>query len=197
MAGSASASALGAARARRLVEPFCGGLAVALGLKPAAALLNDANPHLVNFYRWLQRGSADSRCRWRTTKVCSIAIAIGSTSYCAARAGRERRGGGALLLSQSHGDSTACADSTAQGLFNVPFGRYARIRYTRDFSPYRERSPGGRLRAATSKRCRSGPGTSSTRIRPTTCSSRTMRAAASPGAIRSEPPACSPRTTGR
>ena len=41
---------------RRLVEPFCGGLAVALGLNPATALLNDANPHLVNFYRWLQRG---------------------------------------------------------------------------------------------------------------------------------------------
>src|SRR3954470_7665676 len=41
---------------RRLVEPFCGGLAVALGLKPSAALLNDANPHLINFYRWLQRG---------------------------------------------------------------------------------------------------------------------------------------------
>src|SRR4029079_11608674 len=41
---------------RRLVEPFCGGLAVALGLHPARALLNDANPHLINFYRWLQRG---------------------------------------------------------------------------------------------------------------------------------------------
>src|ERR1700749_3336022 len=41
---------------RRLVEPFCGGLAVALGLSPARALLNDANPHLINFYRWLQRG---------------------------------------------------------------------------------------------------------------------------------------------
>src|SRR5262245_20098145 len=41
---------------RRLVEPFCGGLAVALGLRPARALLNDANPHLINFYRWLQRG---------------------------------------------------------------------------------------------------------------------------------------------
>ncbi len=35
---------------RRLVEPFCGGLAVALGLRPKTALLNDANPHLVNFY---------------------------------------------------------------------------------------------------------------------------------------------------
>src|SRR5699024_10998279 len=41
---------------RRLVEPFCGGLAVALGLRPARALLNDLNPHVIAFYRWLQRG---------------------------------------------------------------------------------------------------------------------------------------------
>src|SRR5262245_49377753 len=41
---------------RRLVEPFCGGLAVTLGLAPFRALLNDANPHLINFYRWLQKG---------------------------------------------------------------------------------------------------------------------------------------------
>src|SRR5215510_14186364 len=41
---------------RQLVEPFCGGLAVALGLSPQRALLNDANTHLIHFYRWLQRG---------------------------------------------------------------------------------------------------------------------------------------------
>jgi DNA adenine methylase len=41
---------------RRYVEPFCGGLAVALGLQPRRALLNDANPHLINFYRQLQQG---------------------------------------------------------------------------------------------------------------------------------------------
>src|SRR5438067_306466 len=41
---------------RRLVEPFCGGLAVTLGLSPGRALVNDANPHLINFYRWLQKG---------------------------------------------------------------------------------------------------------------------------------------------
>src|SRR5262245_57506436 len=41
---------------RRLVEPFCGGLAVALGLRPDRALLNDANAHVISFYLWLQRG---------------------------------------------------------------------------------------------------------------------------------------------
>src|SRR3984893_11959032 len=41
---------------RRYVEPFCGGLAMALGLEPQIALLNDINPHLINFYRQLQQG---------------------------------------------------------------------------------------------------------------------------------------------
>src|SRR6202040_4384344 len=41
---------------RRLVEPFAGGLAVALGLRPESALLNDINPHVINFYRWLKWG---------------------------------------------------------------------------------------------------------------------------------------------
>ena len=43
---------------RRLVEPFCGGLAVTLSLTPERALLNDINPHVINFYRWLKRGLA-------------------------------------------------------------------------------------------------------------------------------------------
>src|ERR1700675_134123 len=41
---------------RRLVEPFSGGLAVTLGLRPEQALLNDINPHLINFYHWLRKG---------------------------------------------------------------------------------------------------------------------------------------------
>ena len=39
-----------------MVEPFCGGLEVALGLRAKRALLNDVNTHLINFYRWLQSG---------------------------------------------------------------------------------------------------------------------------------------------
>src|SRR6267154_252756 len=41
---------------RRLVEPFAGGLAVTLGLRPTSALLNDINPHVINFYRHLKAG---------------------------------------------------------------------------------------------------------------------------------------------
>jgi DNA adenine methylase len=41
-------------RYRRLVEPFCGGLSIALGLQPDRALLNDINFDLINFYEWLQ-----------------------------------------------------------------------------------------------------------------------------------------------
>jgi DNA adenine methylase len=41
---------------RRLVEPFAGGLSVALGLMPKKALLNDINPHVINFYRHLKAG---------------------------------------------------------------------------------------------------------------------------------------------
>src|SRR5262245_3618729 len=59
---------------RRLVEPFCGGLAVALGLMPARAVLNDLNPHVINFYRWVQRGL-----------TVSIALANTSRRYYALR----------------------------------------------------------------------------------------------------------------
>jgi DNA adenine methylase len=41
---------------RRLAEPFCGGLALALALMPRRALLNDRNPHLIHFYVSLQQG---------------------------------------------------------------------------------------------------------------------------------------------
>lgn len=41
---------------RRLVEPFAGGLSVTFGLRPSGALVNDINPHVINFYRHLQEG---------------------------------------------------------------------------------------------------------------------------------------------
>jgi DNA adenine methylase len=39
-----------------MVEPFVGGMSISLGILPEQSLVNDINPHLINFYQWLQKG---------------------------------------------------------------------------------------------------------------------------------------------
>ncbi|HKT79230.1 MAG TPA: Dam family site-specific DNA-(adenine-N6)-methyltransferase, partial [Vicinamibacterales bacterium] len=121
---------------RRLVEPFCGGLSVTLGLSPADALLNDANPHLVNFYRWLQRGlvmeiemANDSRLYYRHRSRFNALIASG---------GVQSREAAELFYYLNRTGFNGLCRFNRRGLFNVPFGRYGRIAYCRDFTPYRE-----------------------------------------------------------
>lgn len=43
-------------RDRRFVDLFCGSAAVSLGLRPAAALLNDACAPVINLHKWVQCG---------------------------------------------------------------------------------------------------------------------------------------------
>ena len=122
-------------RTRRLVEPFCGGLAVALGLVPQRALLNDINPHLINFYKHLQIGLQ-----------IDIPMQNDSTLYYSHRARFNE------LIRQGQGHSVEHAQlfyflnrTGYNGLcrfnqkdeFNVPFGKYKTINYTGDFSQYR------------------------------------------------------------
>jgi DNA adenine methylase len=119
----------------RLVEPFCGGLAVALGLAPARALLNDINPHVVAFYRRLKRGLR-----------VSIEMANENELYYAHRArfnellaaGREESDEAASLFYYLNrtGYNGLCRFNRS-GEFNVPFGRYKAIAYTTDFREYR------------------------------------------------------------
>lgn len=121
---------------RRLVEPFCGGLAVALGLRPERALFNDANPHLINFYRWVQRGLRPS-----------IRMANDEALYYAHRerfnrlieSGKANTAEAASLFYflNRTGYNGLCRFNKS-GLFNVPFGRYTRIEYARDFLAHRE-----------------------------------------------------------
>jgi DNA adenine methylase len=121
---------------RRLVEPFCGALAVTLGLMPRQALLNDVNPHVVNFYRWLQHGL-----------VATIEMANRSKAY---YANRQRFN---ALLAAGQGDTADAASLfyylnrtgynglcrfNRDGAFNVPFGRYAKVEYRRDFTGYQD-----------------------------------------------------------
>jgi DNA adenine methylase len=123
-------------RHRRLVEPFCGGLAMALGLAPTLALLNDANPHLINFYRWLQRGL-----------TIHIPMENRETQYYRHRAAFNGLVAGGLGGSQEAAELFYYLNRTGynglcrmnrQGGFNVPFGRHVHIHYQRDLSSYAE-----------------------------------------------------------
>ncbi|MGH9309050.1 MAG: DNA adenine methylase, partial [Vicinamibacterales bacterium] len=121
---------------RRLVEPFCGGLAVMLALRPRRALLNDANPHLINFYRWLQKGlridlpmENDERVFYRHRDRFNSLLAAGAAQHAEAAA---------LFYYLNRTGFNGLCRFNRSGAFNVPFGRYTRIRYRRDFTPYRE-----------------------------------------------------------
>ncbi len=120
---------------RRLVEPFCGGLGVALGLMPARALLNDVNPHLINFYRWIGKGL-----------TIRIPMRNESDLYYAHRArfnarvsgGKEAtREAAALFYFLNRTGYNGLCRFNASGEFNVPFGRYTTIPYVRSFPSLR------------------------------------------------------------
>jgi DNA adenine methylase len=123
---------------RRLVEPFCGGLAVALGLAPETALLNDVNPHLINFYRCLKKGLVvDKALDFRNDE----AVYYGNRERFnkLLQDGRADTPEAAALFYYLNrtGYNGLCRFNQGGG-FNVPFGTYARINYRGDFTEYRE-----------------------------------------------------------
>ena len=108
---------------------------MALGLSPERALLNDVNPNLINFYRWLKRGlkiSTEMRYQQRlfykhrerfnqlletgksgTKEAASLFYYLNRTCY-----------------------NGLCRFNRA-GEFNVPFGKYVNVNYRRDFADYK------------------------------------------------------------
>jgi DNA adenine methylase len=120
---------------RRFVEPFCGGLAVVLGLQPKRALLNDVNPHLVEFYLHLRRGlvislpmenASDTYYAYRIIFNALLGAGSGHTAEAAA-----------LFYYLNRTGFNGLCRFNSRGEFNVPFGSYARIAYVRDFSSYK------------------------------------------------------------
>lgn len=119
---------------RRLVEPFCGGLAVSLAFRPQRALLNDINPHLVNFYRWIKRGlridaviQNDEEAYYRIRDRFNALVAEGDPT--------SKEAAELFYFLNRTGYNGLCRFNRS-GTFNVPFGRYATINCVSDFRPY-------------------------------------------------------------
>ena len=120
---------------RRLVEPFSGGLAITLGLLPERALLNDINPHLINFYRWLKRGltisiemSNNEALFYSQRKRFNELLLTGKATT--------KEAASLFYYLNRTGYNGLCRFNRS-GEFNVPFGKYATINYKRNFQPYK------------------------------------------------------------
>lgn len=109
-------------------------MAVSLGLKPGRALLNDTNPHLVNFYRWLQRGIEpaiemhnDAELYYRHRARFNELIKAGE---------EQSREAAELFYYLNRTGYNGLCRFNKSGEYNVPFGRYGKIPYSRDFAAY-------------------------------------------------------------
>src|SRR5438105_14229481 len=121
---------------RRLVEPFCGGLAVTLGLLPDRALLNDINPHLISFYRWLTHG-LHINVRMENDAALYYEHSATFNRLTVDGRGDSREAAELFYFLNRTGYNGLCRFNRKNGTFNVPFGRYTTINYVRDFTLYR------------------------------------------------------------
>ncbi len=120
---------------RRFVEPLCGGLAMTFGLMPRRALLNDINPHLVNFYCWLKKGLKitepmrnDETLYYANRKRFNTLVSEGKA---------DSREAASLFYYLNRTGYNGLCRFNQSGSFNVPFGSYKRINYRKDFTTYK------------------------------------------------------------
>jgi DNA adenine methylase len=119
---------------RRLVEPFCGGLAVTLGLLPEQAWLNDINPHLINFYNQLKIGLV-SKIKPQNNERYYYEARNEFNELLSAGKSQTAKAASLFYYLNRTGYNGLCRFNNS-GLFNVPFGRYKRINYRDNFLEY-------------------------------------------------------------
>lgn len=109
---------------------------MALGLEPERALLNDINPHLINFYRHLQSGFVihltmenDKETYYKNRSRFNELIQMNAS---------ESQEAAELFYYLNRTGFNGLCRFNSKGFFNVPFGRYKNIKYQTDFTDYRQ-----------------------------------------------------------
>jgi len=119
----------------RLVEPFVGGMAVALGLQPQKALLNDLNPHLINFYYWLQKGLYIDDIQLKNDSCYYYLCRKQFNEFILTGKANSKEAAKLFYFMNRTGYNGLCRFNS-KNQFNVPFGRYKTIGYVKDFLRY-------------------------------------------------------------
>lgn len=120
---------------RRLVEPFTGGMAVALGLNPKTALLNDANAHLINLYRQVSKGliiesKLQNKAEYYYKMRTKFNQLIAQNKF-------QTKDAATLFYFLIRTGFNGLCRFNNSGEFNVPFGQHTTINYKTDFLEYK------------------------------------------------------------
>lgn len=124
-------------RDRRLVDLTCGSGAIALGLRPKQALLNDCNPHLINLFKQVQQGfSLDG---FDVTNTQEAYLEKRDRFNALIKAGEQHNRESAQLFYYllKHCFNGLCRFNQ-QGLFNVGWGKYKSVSLVKDWGVYRD-----------------------------------------------------------
>jgi DNA adenine methylase len=110
---------------------------------PERAVVNDINPHLISFYRWLRRGleiviplENDEGLFYAHRDRFNELLAAGKEGSAEVAS---------LFYFLNRTGYNGLCRFNRSGKFNVPFGSYRSISYERDFSRYRQTFAGWRF----------------------------------------------------
>lgn len=117
------------------VDAFCGGLGMTLGLNPRYAVINDINPHVINFYRLVNNDiSISLKPRNQATTYYRYRQAFNNLIE-SERFRSEKAANYFYVISKMCYNGLIRFNKS--GLFNSPFGQRDTLNIQRDFSEYK------------------------------------------------------------
>lgn len=120
-------------RASTLIEPFFGGGSVTLGIRPQRAIVNDLNPHLINFWQQCSQFELNPAAfnNPNTEDAFYAARDVFNSYYKNNTNGYHPANLFYYLLKTCHGGVCRFNQS---GEFNVPYGNYPSVNYDYDWA---------------------------------------------------------------
>lgn len=121
----------------RFVEPFAGGLAVSLNLRPENALINDINPHLINLYSQVKGGNLKYPPAIPNEEQAYLNCREEFNSLIRSNQENSLRAAELFYYLTRRGFNGLCRFNL-KGEFNVPFGDMGSNYPVRDFTHYKK-----------------------------------------------------------